>query len=538
MKNITTLLQNGELKPKERVLFLVHNWVNKDKTGKEILTEADKHALCEGWKPKDNNEVAEYNRYNNGWRTEGSMKLDAQTAYLNAEISLLKTSRIVDSFMFRDYINIDSFFKGINIGVNDNEALGFVIQNSGLLFDRVVYGCAFQNLSEDIRQDILTLCPDAETESQYMDQEEIIADLFDGKKHLTREAKEKLADLILDSMRNKYTNAEIIIEKVFKGSKWWTQGYFAELPVLEILKKWAEYNNTSWEINDDDLAEAEKTQKEARNANLLIAGDKSLDKELRKDALNEVILTQKMTEYAETRKTDMGELLRQTILRWIEEGLFVNEYSPLCNSNNKQTCNDVDTKLIHKEIFKQWLTAKNKAKTLVEKLMVDGQLRIENRETNFFGMKETKKIITGESLYNLEGDFSFANDFKKQADGLKPLGSLAMFVRKQEDFFEDYALILAVADIYKKLSKIYEIDLGYKVDEFIISLKASMKLLNKELNYATEKLTQAIYKKHNIKFLIEITDSKIIKFEEVKPGMGEMETHYSNEFKRILDNEF
>src|ERR1035437_7547179 len=155
MKNITTLLQKGNLTPKERVLFLVHNFVNKDKTGKEILTEADKHALCEGWKPKDNYEVKEYKRYNNGWRTEGGLKLDAQTIYLNAQVSLLQTGRLVDYVMFKDYTNIDSFFKGMDLGVNDTEALEYVLQNSGLLFDNMIYGYAFQNLSDDIRQDIL-----------------------------------------------------------------------------------------------------------------------------------------------------------------------------------------------------------------------------------------------------------------------------------------------------------------------------------------------------------------------------------------------
>ena len=536
MKNITAMLQNGNLTPKERVLFLVHNYVNKDKTGKEILTEADKHALCEGWKPKDNYEVKEYNRYNNGWRTEGGLKLDAQTIYLNAQVSLLKTGRLVDYVMFKNYTNIDSFFKGVDLGVSDTEALEYVLQYSGLLFENVIYGYTFQNLSEAVKQDILTLCPDAETESQYLDQEEILAELFNGKKYLTGEAKEKLADLILEILRNKY--AKIIKDEGLKSNEWRFIGYFAELPAIEILKKWAEYNQINWEVKDNDLERAEKTQKEARNANQLIAGDKSLDKELRKDALNEEILTKKMTEYAEACKTDVGELLRQTILRWLEEGLFVNEYSPICNSNNKQTCNDADTKLIHKEIFKQWLIAKNKAKALLEKLMVDGQLRVENRETDFFGMKETKKIITGKSLYQLEGDFAFANDFKKQANDFKPLGYLVVFAQRRENFFEYYASLLAIVEIYKKLSKIYEIDLGYKIDEFVLSIRASVSLLNKQLNHTIDKLTEFIYKKHNINFLIEITDNKLIHLEEVIPGTGETETSYSNEFKKILENEF
>ena len=65
-----------------------------------------------------------------------------------------------------------------------------------------------------------------------------------------------------------------------------------------------------------------------------------------------------------------------------------------------------------------------------------------------------------------------------------------------------------------------------------------MSLLNKQLNHTIDKLTEFIYKKHNIKFLIEITDNKLIHLEEVMPGTCETETSYSDEFKKILENEF
>ncbi|MGH7141799.1 MAG: hypothetical protein ACREGH_04180, partial [Minisyncoccia bacterium] len=61
MKKLTAALANGDLRPKERVLLLVHDRVAKDKTGKEILSEADKHALQDGWRPEDNQQVDEYN---------------------------------------------------------------------------------------------------------------------------------------------------------------------------------------------------------------------------------------------------------------------------------------------------------------------------------------------------------------------------------------------------------------------------------------------------------------------------------------------
>lgn len=42
-------MQKGNLMSKERVLLLVVDMASREWDGKEILTEADKHALSEGW---------------------------------------------------------------------------------------------------------------------------------------------------------------------------------------------------------------------------------------------------------------------------------------------------------------------------------------------------------------------------------------------------------------------------------------------------------------------------------------------------------
>ncbi len=55
-------------------------------------------------------------------------------------------------------------------------------------------------------------------------------------------------------------------------------------------------------MSDKDLVEAEQKQKQAKDANSLIASDKSLDtpegKELRKERLTAKILPEKLTTYA------------------------------------------------------------------------------------------------------------------------------------------------------------------------------------------------------------------------------------------------
>jgi len=61
-KNITNLLARGT-SPEGEILLLIHNDVQRTKTGKDALTAADKEAL-ENWHAKTNEEVHEWNRLN------------------------------------------------------------------------------------------------------------------------------------------------------------------------------------------------------------------------------------------------------------------------------------------------------------------------------------------------------------------------------------------------------------------------------------------------------------------------------------------
>ncbi len=504
MKNLANLLRKADISPRERVVTLVQNRVHKEKNGKGILSESEIYSLSDGWKPKSSQEAREYNRYNDGWRTESGMKLDAQGIYLSAENSLLRAMRLVDYAMWKDHKGkVLNLFEGLNIGINNEDALDLIIENSGLVYDSVVHRFAFQSLSEDIQQDILTLCPDAETESQYLDQEELLAELFDGDTKLSADAKEKLVDGIIDTLHNKY--AVILAKKGSPIREWWFSGYFAELPAIEIAKKWADIHGVSYEDDDKEL---------------------------------DTKLSEKIVLYAEEHKINVRGLLKNTILRWLDQGLFVSEYSPIWNSDRRDTCNGTDTKLPHREVLKAWSKAKNEAKTTLHKLITTGELVVENREQDFYGMNQTLKILTGESLYKLSRDFTFAKDFKRQVEHLKPLGCLILFLRNR-DFLNGYASLLAFAEIYKKLSRIYEIDLGYKVGAFIDNFGESIRQLNTELRYVVERLEESIQCAHDIKFPIEIfIDGILIHLEEIQVGTGEVETYYANEFKNNLGFEF
>lgn len=80
-KNISSLLQRGNLTPKERYLLLIQNDITKAQTGKKILTEADEQAII-GWQAKTPAEAREWNKYNEGWKLGGRAGIEAEFIFM------------------------------------------------------------------------------------------------------------------------------------------------------------------------------------------------------------------------------------------------------------------------------------------------------------------------------------------------------------------------------------------------------------------------------------------------------------------------
>ncbi len=506
MKKLITSLQNGNLTPKDRVLLLVHSYIEEDKTGKGILTKADRHAISDGWRPKENSEAREYNRFNDGWRLAGFAILDAQTIYLHAVISYTQISRLVDFIEWSNYKKNSEYFKrlhGLGLKIDDNNALNILLQNSGLEFEQVIYRYAFESLSDDIKKDILTLYPDAETERQYLDQEESIASIFNNKKKLDIEDKEKITNLIIESLRNKYHT--VFKENGLASEEWNLYQYYADLPILEVVKKWADNNK-------------------------IYIGNETNDS-------NEILI-EKIKKYAEENVIDICELLKNTILTWLDDGLFTEDYIPLYNSKNKETCNGADTKLPHDEIFIKWLNAKAEAIIMIQELIDLGKLKVENKTRDIFKFKETRKIITGESLYYLENDKKFVVDYKKQVDDFKLISNVSIYIN-QHRLLKEYAILLGYEEIFKRLSKTYEIDLTYKISEKTNALKQIIKLLNNDFYRMVDKIEPIIYKEHDITFSIEtFLNDLMVDVEKIEPQMGGIVESYLTDLKKTLEGDF
>ena len=540
MRNITTLLSKGNFTPKERVLLIVNDAVSKERDGKSILSEADKHALIEAWTPKDNNEAREYNRYNNAWRTAGFAEMEAQGTYLQARVSCLEAGRVIDYVLFkhpiftdkdarntdaRDNVRIKSIISRILADElktkTDKEALDLVLKCLGLDYNHTIYLLAFDMAGKELQKDLLALYPEAKSEQDYLEQEETIFNLFNGKETLTKEAKEKLAELITDEAYNRYSE------------EWGFYGYYADLPLIEAGKRLANENGLYKELK----AETESDLKEE--------------------------LAKKLPAYAEKHKTTIRELLKDTITKWLDEGLFTKEYTPLFKSDIKETCNEQTTKLTHKEVFSAWLKIKEKAKETIKELTEKGELKVETRKRAFkskqdlyggvmagsLGLNWRKKqdgtfeiektFITGESLYNLESELNFVKDFKAQVESIKLLGVLVLFLRKSR-FMDEYAKLLGFDELFERLSKVYEVDLTYRIKEFIASFKQDLERLRMEFIILIDDIQQDEYKADRVYFLTDIFTSDMldqISPDGVKADMDYMK-RYIERIKEDLGNEF
>ncbi|OGN14347.1 MAG: hypothetical protein A3J47_01925 [Candidatus Yanofskybacteria bacterium RIFCSPHIGHO2_02_FULL_43_22] len=420
MKNISNMLGRGNLTVREKFLLLIHNDVQKAKTGKEVLTEADKAAL-ENWTAKTNEEAREWNQLNAGWKLGGRMDLEAEFAYKDAQVAYLSQKPVMLEMLFYPlnqrtglYLkNLEQIKKvtmeeAAEIARRQKE----VKLKEGLDFDYAVYQLAFELLDDKNRERMTELYPDIETDHQYLDQEEIIAHLYGGQKELDEKAKEKIAELVAEQSYNKFAEEYQLFH------------YFACIPILEVAKYFLK--NHGIEISGTPLSKNQVVRE----------GDEDLCD----------TVTNTMQKYADEQGTDIKSMLRDACRQWLNDGLL-EEYTPLAVSNNS-------------ELLSHWFKTKTEARKILNQHIASGQLAVRNRtdeETRkeklyskglssseshaamtFFEnvglekipkdeLEEKKvfetfndKVITGESLYSFRGEYEFVEDFKKRADTYEP----------------------------------------------------------------------------------------------------------------------
>jgi hypothetical protein len=278
----------------------------------------------------------------------------------------------------------------------------------GMDFDYAVYEFAFELLAAEDRKRMKELYEDIEFDHQYLDQEEIIANLYGGKDEMSDEAKDKLADLVAEKGYNRFAKEYQLFH------------YFACIPLIEVARHFLASHGI--EIAGKPMAKDQQADDEDENTYEAV--------------------TKAMQEYAEGHGVTMKAMLREGCRRWLDKGLL-DDYTPLAASNDAEllvrwfvTKATARKKLLghiaagelifrdrsDEETRKEKLWSKNlygrefiEAQTVLEDLHLEPKVKGELDEKRAFEIFNDQ-VITGESLYANKSDYTFIQDFKKRAD--------------------------------------------------------------------------------------------------------------------------
>lgn len=556
-KDISRLLQKGNLTPKERHFLKVANLISKEKTGKAILSDADEYALTEGWQPLNNDEVKEYNRYNQAWKTAMFAEMDAQTTYLHAKIEYQSIQMILKDFALNP---IHSEVKRALAGlekikrVKAKEAIEIINAQRqeklkrGVSFERAIYDLAFEILDEENRKKLLEFFEDANTETEWLDEEEKLAELFKVKDF------EGIAEQVSKKIYNAYAQEYQLFH------------YYACISINDIAKRYAKENNLPFE--EMKLADEDKElSKETGNPipdNYQAKG--------RLDALDE--LTKTLEQHAKDKQTTVEAIIKQACLKWIGEGLFENDHTPLI--------------IADPDLLNKWLETKAKARATLRGLIDKGTLSTGKDE-------DGEEIITGDSLYNCGLDYAFIKEFKDYADEYSPnlglvkntegvyqdeellisedfisrykihlrtatnlLEALSiveekdeggdevvldiekkeikeLFLDRRNGFIKNYEILLGFGEFFKRLSKTYGMDLSYRVDLWIAECKHLAEGFNDTL---LDALKIELPFSHQSKKKKHFKDKTLfIDTEKIKPNKERVEPAFK-ELSDLLGNAF
>ena len=552
-----------------------------------------------GWHPANNHEVKEYNKYLEGWRMVGYAEIDAQTAFLNAQNEHLRKQPLMFSLRTYPYQRqMHSMVERLQDikCVNASEAAEIagmqraVKLKEGLDFEYALYRFAFERISVEDRARLVELYADVETDHQYLDQEEVIANLLAGKDKLTTEAKETLAALVADRCYNSFAREYQFFH------------YFACIPIKEVaLRVLAKTDDTSDQETDDEELTAYR----------------ELDKA--------------MENHAKENGATIETLLKESCLAWLNDDLF-DRHTPLVLSSDS-------------ELFTRWLAAKTEARVLLEKHIENGELAVRQRlpdESRFGKLLSTglydaeiqkaqaalelmriesvdvskgefdekiafasfsDRVITGKSLYAFAGEYAFVADFKRDVDRYDPNlglvyakedadrrehldqelliadrdkngkltifspygialhtldgfleasalfkeehGMLAFknaelgeaFIAMKEKLVEGYATFLSFEELFERLSVIYEVDLTHRVLPWRYTLESYLDDHNEELRRDVGEIHDEAKSLWPSGPVLKIDPELLIEKESIKPSQKKIATYFEK-FEELFGSEF
>lgn len=470
MKNLANLLRKAELTPRERVVTLVHNDIHRDENGKSALSESEIYSLTQGWKPQNSREVNEYNKYLELSRIEQIMRFDSYGLSLRSENSLLRSIMLIDLPV--DEKNMQSCVTYKHISKED--VIDFIVKNTYVEYGKLIHLITLNNISNDTKEDLVILDEYVYCDKKYLEDEVFLYERFKKSNTLTLEDKNLLIDRIFSCL---YHDG---LRKIRGGSEkdgFLTSHFFASLPAEAILNKWVEYSLINIEDND--------------TKHIL-------------DCLEE---------FSKNRGMTMTVVIKETLSKWIDEGLFISEYTPLFLSDGLKTWNG-NTKNKHKDIFNEWYKELQKTKETIKQMTLNGDIKVEDFQMNLFNTSTVIKIITGYSLYTSNVENYFIAEYKKQIELLIPITYILLFIKKYSNPLENLVTLKSFLELSDLFSEIFEIGIGRRYERNLDSFNHELLVLNQTIGKQLDKVNEMIYAENKTFCLVEINEEKFLFKEE------------------------
>jgi len=595
MKSLATALQKGNIRPKDRMILLVQDYVSKDKDKKPILTDADRQALIDNWIPKTSAEADEFNAYQQAWRMTSFAEMDAQTTFLEADSYYLRTLVLVGQparhAVDNAIIEALERLKGIK-KVTGKQAIE-IMQKQREAWLRYPYGkgdfiqdLAFHDrLDKQAQERLKELFFDIDTETSFLREQEELAELH--KKGNYKEIAERIAKRAYNEYAGEYQ----------------LYNYYANIPIRALAERVIKTNGLNILTPEQAGLEAETRDpyKEFQQGKLI---DKTIEK------------------YAEESGVQIGKLLKEAFMEWVSNRLF-EEYPPLY--------------LAQPDLYNSWIQAKKEATDLVESLIEEGKLKtvqpksIRNNPKIEKALKEDKAMTQQEAweiikeavadgsiksqsdkfkdgnglaietasllqydkenklksldwlrerlvdyeanagivvdpenpenhldkelLISDDGGFSYFNLNLEQALGWTR--TMATFTEEEENgvkiikfsnatieqaftkvrdvFLEKYSILLAFNVLFEELSKEFKTDVGYKVRDWLKEIGESIDKYNADFKWAVADEGEIIPKILKVKR--ELSDGILIDKSKVKPNEIRLEEYYKD-FRRYFGETF
>jgi len=477
-------------------MAIVHNDVQREKTGKGILSESDLHSLTKGWNAGAS-EVNEYNKYINIAQLESSMYMDAQVFLYRAEVSILRNQRVLDTFLPRarriDDLANHPFAKDIPI----EESVQFLTQHTHLRYEKALHIFTFHNLPKEIQSDLLLLDGEIESDDKYFRDQVFLYERFSYGDTLSKQSKDLIISRIYSRMY--YEGVKKIKNSTAEKDGFLLHPFFAELQIKDLFQK----------LVDDEH----------------IASDKM-------DTDTEEGLLSLVEECARNKNTSIERLVKEKLSQWLDDGLFVNEHAPLFMSERFNTWNG-DTKKSHAELFTVWYKELQKSKQYFQDSFNSKVLKRETLEKEFLGMPRTIEIITGKSLYSCNEDVDFVKEYKKQIQSLLPIANVFLFIKKYAAPARNYKTLCEFKKLAQKVSSIFDIDMTEKYTEFISSYQEEITFLNLSSSGLADIAIDNLYLREPPQYVIDI-DERCFTFDlEKEDDTPNIVQKYVDEFKKL-----